>query len=150
MKLTSIIVKALRNLEIPETHVREIRALFVAQSVAYQVPLSTEKDVSLILEEQLPTYTACLNAINEYLPVDTSLATEYFERLVKGRMELLHGVGDTALLKALLKSDTQSGVLSRTNAELVETLCSLPAFGKFQELVVASFDESASPEVSSE
>lgn len=125
------LVKKLRSLELPESHARELRALFVAQYAAYNVPLDIDQ---LGSEEGMQQYAQSFNKIvgdvNEYTPVDIKLGQSFFTRLIKARIKLLHQVSDVTLLKACLSSDTTRDELGMDTQALVDVLCGVPGFGR--------------------
>lgn len=132
MKPSALIVKQLRTLEFPEAFVREMRALFVAQAVAYQVPLDATKSAEELVVQHEPVLLTILNEVNEFLPVDIKLARSQFRRLIAGRLALINGVSDTTLLVAALNSASQAGEFSTDAQQLVRALTSQPSFGGAQ------------------
>lgn len=132
------IVKALRGLEIPEDNARELRALYVAQACAFQVPLEVGKSASEQTAQYEGEFLRTLNGVNDYLPVDTKLARSLFERLLAARYELLTRVQDTALLKALLTSETLAQHLNTNLQATALQLANLRRFGASQRAVADS------------
>lgn len=141
MKTSVAITKQLRAMEFPEKHTRELRALFVAQVAAYQVPLKGELELEAQLERHLPDFKALLNGVNEFLPLDIKLANNYFYKLLKARIALINGVEDIALLKAALNSDTQDSQLDFDDMTLVDILVSLSGFGNAMAAVTEACKE---------
>jgi hypothetical protein len=132
MKAAAALVKQLRQMSVPEAHTRRFRALFVAQALAYHVPVQAGKSLDEVHQQHEKPFLALLNDVNEYLPVDTRLARELFRRLLKGRLELLNGFTDISLLKALLASDTQLEQLPPETAGVMDNLLSQPQFAQAQ------------------
>lgn len=132
------IVKALRTASFPEAHVRDLRAMFVAQAVAYSVPLRLDQTPDEVCDSHTAEFMKVLNGVNDFLPVDTHLARSLFRRLVAGRYALLTAVGDIALLKAALSSETQAMELGKNHIELIQSLCAQVDFGRLQQTVAQS------------
>lgn len=121
MKAGIALAKQLRQMTIPETHTREVRALFVAQALAYQCPLSLEKPSEQIVAECRESMLDVVNDVNEMVAVDTKLTMALFEKMVHSRMEILTSVADVTLLDAALCSKS---LMSRFNPDMLSTLTS--------------------------
>ncbi len=135
MKAGIALAKQLRSMSIPETHTREVRALFVAQALAYQCPLSLDKPAEDILAECRESMLDVINDVNEMVAVDTRLVQALIEKMVRSRLEILTSVADTTLLNAALCSQSLMG---RFNPDMISTLASFasqPYFADRQRAV---------------
>lgn len=105
MKLGFQLAKHLKSLNVDAATARESRALFVAQMLGYQCPLSTACPVEECLQRCEPAVMAVINDVNEVIHVDTTLTRSLFRKIVKARHELMTGVSNPLLVQTLLKDD---------------------------------------------
>ena len=138
MKIAPSIVKALRAQTFPDAHSRELRALFVAQILAYRVSFDGYKTVDEVIESHQEVFLDVLNAVNEFMPVDTVLAQSLYKRLVQSRWELVYAGGDLSLVRHALLSDVTRDRLPTNYRSLIESLTSLPTFGASMAQVIQS------------
>lgn len=121
MKAGIALAKQLRSMSIPDTHTREVRAMFVAQALAYQCPLSLEKTADDIIAECRESMLDVINDVNEMVSVDTKLTQALIEKMVHSRLEILTSVADVTLMNAALCSPS---LMSRFNPDMLSTLTS--------------------------
>lgn len=135
MKTSTLISRTLRDMDFPESHVRELRAMFVAQVVAYKVSLEGES-VEQVIETNTDYMKEVLNGVNEFTPVDVTLCMDLFTRIVKSRWELLYGCKDVSLILHALCSDELKTRLNRDTKGIAAQLTSLPKFNAATEAVL--------------
>lgn len=108
MKTGIALARQMREMNFPDQNTRELRAMFMAQAIAYAVPLCPESTFEDLHAKHEKAFLDILNDVNETVMVDTRLARQLFRRLLQVRMELLMGVGDVRILEAALASSEQS------------------------------------------
>lgn len=122
------LAQQIKSLDFPASHAREMRAVFLAQTLAYYVPLDPKLSYSEHLEEHEDTFVSILNAVNETIAVDTRLARSFFNRMIQGRLEVLMGIGDTTLAQHILTSDSQMANLPPDVAQTTRSYAGQPGF----------------------
>jgi hypothetical protein len=135
MKAATALAKQLKQLDFPDSHARQLRALHVAQSLAMHCNLDGRGTLESIREEYGVTLKKMINDINEFIPVDTKLVNELFDTLIRTRLELLYGVRDPKLLQMVLGSKAQMERLSEDQRSVMERYITQPEFGKVQSAV---------------
>jgi len=130
MKLGIALAKQIKTLDFPETHQREMRAMYVAQALAYQGHLPTGLTAEETIQEKQTEWKAVINDVNEMLVLDTRLTLAFIEKLVKSRKEIVESVADTTLLKACLFSDAITARLTDDQQAALNAVASRPGFGK--------------------
>lgn len=134
------IVDSFKHLNIPDTHRREVKALAVAQALAYAVPLTGDTSVEEQCESFEVNFRTLLNEINERTPLDVALCRTYFRSLVKVRYELLTSVTSPELLKFLVTSDLQRDQLTTDEAQLFKAFAGDRGFRVFQRDIAGVMD----------
>ena len=129
------LVKAMKQMELPQERAREMRALFMAHSFAYHIRLSTEKSLDDIHTEHLPAFKAVLNGVNEFLPVDTSLSLSYFRQLLRARMDVLMNFANSELILAVTEAQVEHGHFSPEVAAGLKAILKGPIFSTTQHMV---------------
>lgn len=144
MRTGYLIAQELKQLSTPNNNDRLARALFVAHAVGYSVSI-----VNYVTPEQAYTETEkdfldILNQVNENLAVDTKVARAAYRTTLRIRYELLNGVTDPALLKAVLLSDTTADYESQEQVNMTQWLVGRGEFARsataMQEILREHFD----------
>jgi len=130
MKLGIALAKQIKTLDFPETHQREMRAMYVAQALAYQGHLPTGLTAEEYIQEKMSDWKVVINDVNEMLVLDTKLTFAFLEKLVKSRKEVVESVADTTLLKACLSSDSITTRLTDDQQAALNAVASRPNFGQ--------------------
>lgn len=141
MKAGYQIAQKLKTLDFEPEHQRTQRAMFVAQSVGYHVPLAHDHTAEETVSHFMATFKRVLNDVNEIVPVDTRLAVFLFERIIHGRVELLQGLGDPTLIANALTSQTQESRFSPELAQVAKALVSNGEFSRAQYAVSGALTE---------
>lgn len=128
MKTGIALAKQLRQMAHHDTHAREMRALFVAQVLAYQYPVALDKTAEDILSEMRDEILDVINNVNEVLALDTKLTQSLVEKMVRARVEILQSVSDTTLLKACLTSPALEHRLNDDARAALTAVISQPEF----------------------
>lgn len=144
MKPGIVLAKQLKQFSFPDSHVREMRALFVAQSLAYQCPLSLQKTAEDILSECREHCLDVINDTNEVLALDTKLTQSLLEKMIRSRLEILQSVSDTTLLTAALASPSLTSRLSEDDKVALTSLVSQPDFAAHAKAATAAFAQDSS------
>lgn len=143
MKTSITLVNALKTLSLPQAQVREARAMFVAQALAFLPSLVEDgKTVKEILEANEAKLNRCLNEINEFLPVDIRLTQHLYKQLIKQRLQLLNGVTDTGLLCSLFNTPEATDRLSLDMRVVLSKVCSDVEFYSAQASIADALKES--------
>lgn len=100
------ISKVLKTVTDEVSSERMLRAILLAQTLAFRVRLSgaDKHDLTFICEEHLPELRKIANSINEHLAVDTKVLETIFIDIVKLRLDLICGVTDPALMQSVINS----------------------------------------------
>jgi hypothetical protein len=104
MKTGYQLAQLLKGIKTPNNNDRLARAMFLANAVAYSVPLNpalTWQDAHAEVEKD---FIKVLNSVNENVTVDTKLAQGAFRQAIRARYELMMGVTDPALIQMALDS----------------------------------------------
>lgn len=135
MKPGFALAKLLRQCDLPDDLVRESRAAFVAQALAYQCPLITQESAEDNVASYYETVMDIINDVNETIALDTKLTLELFRKMVKSRLELLTSVADTTLLKLAVNED--SNLQTRLNRDQQDALNYFVSHSDFKATQIA-------------
>lgn len=133
MQLASQIVKHLKAQTFPDDQVRGARALFVAQTLAHRVKINTEDSQADQTAKAQPQFLKVLNAINEFLPVDTRLAQELFTRILSVRWDLARGAMSPTLMMMALTSEELQKKLSPELQDIAQAIASKRDYRQAQD-----------------
>jgi hypothetical protein len=131
------LVDAFQHLNFPPSHQREVKALAVAQALAYSIPIDPELTCEELCDQYSRDLKELVGAINERTPLDLRLCRSYFHNLVSVRYELLTGVENATLIKFLIKSELQAEHLTDDEAQLFKSFVSDRGFANYQRDVAA-------------
>lgn len=116
------LVRMFKSIEVDPNHMRESRAIIMAQLLAYDVPIKCDDSAAGILARYTTCFKAVINHVNEFTPVDPKLTLALVESLLETRLEVLTGALNPTLMAYILSSDTQA---SQFNPEQRQTLTSV-------------------------
>lgn len=104
MRLGYEIARLLKEVKTDNANERGVRALMVANAVAFHVPV----DPSLTQLENVDANVALLRKVagqvNENIALDTKLALELYKKAMHIRCELISGVSDPAIISMAMRS----------------------------------------------
>lgn len=102
------ISKVLKTVTDEVSSERMLRAILLAQTLAFKVRLSgvDKHDLNLVCEEHIPELRKLANSVNEHLAVDVKIMESVFINILKLRIDLICGVTDPALMQAVIGSHT--------------------------------------------
>lgn len=132
MRTGFLIARILKTLSAPSGDDRLARAMFVANAVGFNVPLSTDKTFEESAEEHGKFFREICSAVNENLALDTKKAQSLFREILRIRHELLAGVIDPAIVHAALCSNTMEDGVSRKEYAMGEWLANRGDFVRAQ------------------
>jgi len=135
MKAATALAKQLRQADFPDSHKRQLRAMHVAQALAYHCSIEGCDNLEAVREKYNPIIKKMVNDVNEFLPVDTRLVNELFDQMIASRLELLYGVKKPALLNMVLNSSALSDRVSDDFHTVVRSYTTQPNFGGIQQSV---------------
>lgn len=127
-----LISKILKSLVAPANNDRLARAMFVANAVAFHVPLNPALDANANADLHQKFFRDICSGVNENLALDTRKAQSLFRELISVRYQLLTGVIDPSLVQAALCSDTMRDGLTREEFAMSEWLGSRSDFIRCQ------------------
>lgn len=116
------LVRMFKSIEVDPNHIRESRAIIMAQLLAYDIPVRCDDTAAGLMASHNDRFKAVINHVNEYTPIDTKLTFALTESLLETRLEVLTGHLNPTLMAYILGSDTQA---SRFNPEQRQVLTSL-------------------------
>ena len=135
------LIDAVKKLQAEPSHARELRALFIAQVVGYQVPLTQQGSSDELADHYRPTLTKILNVRNNTIAIDQRLCQAYFTKVIQTRCQILRGVGDPVLLRYLVESQTHADNLPIAERHLAASLASRGDFDKAAAQALATVGE---------
>lgn len=105
------LVQVIKQCDFSAGSARELRAVTVAQAIAYTVPLDPNQPSESAAETHMPMLKSVVSEVNEALPLDVNLVQGVFRRLLAGRYVLMNGLGDPVWIAAALGSPSQDNQL---------------------------------------
>ncbi|ARV76761.1 virion structural protein [Pseudomonas phage Phabio] len=117
MRLGYEISRLLKEVNSDTANVRAVRALMVANAVAFFVPVDPTKNQIENVEEHIPLVKKIAGQINENIALDTKLALELYRKAMFIRCELITGVSDPAIIATAMRS--HAAEMHQTDAETV-------------------------------
>lgn len=132
MRIGFLISKILKGLTAPANNDRLARAMFVANAVAFHVPLNPALDANGNCDAHQKLFREICSGVNENLALDTRKAQSLFRELIGVRYQLLMGVTDPALVQAALCSSTMEDGVTREEYTMAQWLGSRSDFIRCQ------------------
>ncbi|AEH03511.1 virion structural protein [Pseudomonas phage PhiPA3] len=106
MRLGYEISRHIKELKSPTNNERQLRAMMLANAIAFYVPFDPSLSVEQLIDTHLPTLRKVVGQVNENITVDSKLAQELFKQAIRIRFALLHGAADPAVILMAMKSET--------------------------------------------
>lgn len=107
MQLAQAIAHHLKQSDLPDEDLREMRALTTAQFLAFEIPLEPGCSARETFQRHQTTLENVVDRVNDTLPVDIKLTLAYVREMLGARLELTRASVDPALAAYVLDSDAQ-------------------------------------------
>lgn len=117
MRLGYEIARLLKEVKSDTANAREVRALMVANAVAFYVPIDINKNQIENVEEHIPLVRKVAGQVNENIALDTKLALELYRKAMFIRCELVTGVTDPTIIATAMRS--HAAEVHQTPAETI-------------------------------
>lgn len=117
MRLGYEIARLLKEVKTDTVNAREVRALMVANAVAFYVPIDINRTQIENVEENIPLIRKVASQVNENIALDTKLAIELYRKAMFIRCELVSGVTDPTLIATAMRS--HAAEVHQTPAETI-------------------------------
>lgn len=117
MRLGYEIARVLKEVKSDTTNERSMRALMVANAVAFYVPIDPTKQQIENVEDNVALMRKVASQVNENIALDTKLALELFRKAMFIRCELITGVTDPAIIAMAMRS--HAAEIHQTDSETV-------------------------------
>lgn len=145
MRLGYEISRLLKEVKSETSNERSVRALMVANALAFHVPVDPSKTQIENVEEHLPLVKKVAGQINENIPLDTKLTIELYRKAMFIRCELLAGVTDPAIIAMAMRSHAAEMHQTPDETTLANAVSSNLDFmrlqGGIQSVLVSSLNE---------
>lgn len=100
------IARVLKELTSENSNERTLRAMMVANSLAYFFPIDPSQTIETLIETHLGQARKVIGQVNESITLDSKLAQELFKQALRIRYELIHGAVDASIIMAAMQSTT--------------------------------------------
>lgn len=104
MRLGYEISRLLKEVKSDTNNERAVRALMVANAVAFHVPVDPAMNQIENVEANIPLLRKVASQVNENIALDTKLALELYRKAMFIRCELISGVGDPSIIAMAMRS----------------------------------------------
>ena len=145
MRLGYEISRLLKEVKSDTANERAVRALMVANAVAFYVPIDVTKNQIDNVEEHIPLLRKVAGQVNENIALDTKLALELYRKAMFIRCELVTGVTDPSIIAMAMRSHAADVHQTPTETTLANSLTSNIDFmrlqGGIQSILVQSANE---------
>lgn len=144
MRLGYEIARLLKEVKSDTANERQVRALMVANAVAFHVPIDLTLNQIENVEANLPLLKKVAGQVNENISLDTKLATELYRKAMFIRCELITGVSDPAIIAMAMRSHAAEAHQTPAETIISDALTSNLEFLRLQAGIQVALVQAAS------